>query len=225
MEDTYGAECVAHIGTYIEMGVKNGLKDVGRVLHVSFDTMNMISKKISELTDNAPTIAFKDLDKLQETSPERYQEFVKLEEEYKEIFRLARRFEGSKRSMSIHASGLLVTPCPVNDIFPTRTDKATGVKVTLYTGPQVEECNGVKYDFLGLKTVSVIDKTLKSIDESLTWEDLYEAVEFDDKGVFEMICNKETDATFQMESDLFKSVISDMQPTQMNDLVVLTALC
>ena len=224
MEDTYGAESVAHIGTYTEMGVKNGLKDVGRVLHVSFETMNMISKKITELTDNAPTIAFKDLDKLQETHPERYQEFIKLEQENAEVFRLARRFEGSKRSVGLHASGLLVTNCPVHDIFPTRTDKETGVKVTLYTGPQVEECNGVKYDFLGLKTVSVIDKTLKSIDESLTWEVLYEAVELDDEGIFEMICKKETDAMFQIESDLFKGIISDMQPTHMNDIVVLTSL-
>lgn len=224
MEDMYGQECVAHIGTYTELGVKNGIKDVARVLEMDFSLANKISKKISELTDDAPGISFKTLDGLKETNPDRYIEFKKLEEENAEIFRLARRFEGSKRNFGVHASGLLVTPCPVNDIFPTRLDKETGVKVTLYTGPQVEECNGVKYDFLGLKTVSVINQTLKAIDESLEWEDLYKTVSFDDEGIFEMICNKETDSVFQIESDLFKGIIKDMQPTHMNDIVVLTSL-
>ena len=221
MEDVYGSENVALIGTYTELGVKNGLKDIGRVLSIDFATMNAISKKISELTDNAPSISFKDLDNLEDT---KYSEFKKLEEANKELFRIARKLEGTKRNFGVHASGVLVTPNPINDIFPTRVDKDTGVRITLYTGPEVEACNGVKYDFLGLKTVSIINKTIKAIDESLTWEDLYKAVKLDDKGIFEMICNKETDAMFQIESDLFKSIISDMQPTHFNDIVVLTSL-
>lgn len=223
LEEKYGAECVSHIGTYTEMGVKSGLKDVGRVLEIPFGVMNEISKKISEITDDAPSIKFKDLDKLKEEDLTRYTIFSEMEMKYPELFRLARKFEGTKRNFGVHASGILVTPTPVNDIFPTRKDK-TGVKVTLYTGPQVEACNGVKYDFLGLKTVSIIDRTLKAIDESLTWKDLYKIVKLDDEGVFDMICKKETDAVFQIESNLFKSIISDMQPTHMNDLVVLTSL-
>ena len=224
LEDLYGEECVSHIGTYTEMGVKNGLKDVGRVLRVDFSTMNLISKTITELTDDAPGIKFKHLDKLEEDDPAKYQAFKSLENQYPEIFRLARRFEGTKRNFGVHASGILVTPTPINDIFPTRKDPKTGVKVTLYTGPQVESCNGVKYDFLGLKTVSVIDRTMKAIDENLTWEDLYQAVELDDEGIFEMICDRKTDAVFQIESDLFKGIIKDMQPTHMNDITVLTSL-
>lgn len=224
MEDLYGAECVAHIGTYTEMGVKSGLKDIGRVLNIDFATMNNISKKITEWTDNAPSIKFKDLDKMEIEYPDRYREFKKLEDNNKELFRLARRFEGTKRNFGVHASGILVTPTPIDDIFPTRTDPTTGVKVTLYTGPQVEECNGVKYDFLGLKTVSIIDKTIHTIDETLTWEDLYKVVELDDTGVFDMICRRETDAMFQIESDLFKGIIKDMQPTRLDDIIVLTSL-
>lgn len=224
MEDKYGSECVAHIGTYTEMGVKSGLKDVGRVLKIDFATMNSISKKISELTDDAPSIKFKDLDALKETDTQKYNVFKKMEEDNEELFRLARKFEGTKRNFGVHASGILVTPTPITDTFPIRIDKKTGVRVTLYTGPQVEECNGVKYDFLGLKTVSVIDRTIKSIDKTLTWQDLYKAVKFDDEGVFDLICRKETDAMFQIESDLFKGIISDMQPTHMNDIVVLTSL-
>ena len=224
LQDKYTDACVSHIGTYTEMGVKSGLKDVGRVLRIDFSTMNAISKKISEITDDAPSITFKDLDNLKEDNIEKYNEFKKIEDDNKELFRLARRFEGTKRNFGVHASGILVTPSPVNDIFPTRMDGKTGAKVTLYTGPQVENCNGVKYDFLGLKTVSIIDRTIKAIDKDLTWEDLYSAVALDDEGVFEMIRNKNTEAVFQIESDLFKGIISDMQPTHMNDIVVLTSL-
>lgn len=143
LEDKYGEECVSHIGTYTEMGVKSGLKDVGRVLKIDFATMNSISKKITELTDDAPSIKFSDLDELEETDPVRYKIFKDMEDANKELFRLARRFEGTKRNFGVHASGILVTPEPVNNIFPTRFDPKTGVKVTLYTGPQVESCNGV----------------------------------------------------------------------------------
>ena len=222
LKDKYGDKCVAHIGTYTEMGVKSGLKDVGRVLKIDFATMNAISKKITEITDDAPSIKFKDLDKLKDEEPAKYAIFKELEDSNQELFRLARRFEGTKRNFGVHASGVLVTPNAVNEIFPTRT--VNGVKITLYTGPQVEACNGVKYDLLGLKTVSIIDRTLKAIDETLTWEDLYNSVELDDNGIFDMICKKETEAVFQIESDLFKGIISDMQPTHMNDIVVLTAL-
>lgn len=143
MEDTYGKECVAHIGTYTEMGVKNGIKDIGRVLDIDFAITNQISKKITEITDNAPSVSFKDLDELIDIDPKKYAEFKQLEDNNKELFRLARRFEGTKRNFGVHASGLLVTPIPVSEIFPYRVDKDTGVRVTLYTGPQVEECNGV----------------------------------------------------------------------------------
>lgn len=226
LEEKYGHDKVSHIGTYTEMGVKSGLKDVGRVLRVDFATMNNISKAITEITDDAPSIKFKDLDALGESEEEKdianYERFKEIEATYPELFRLARRFEGTKRNAGVHASGVLVTPMPISDLFPTRT--VDGVKVTLYTGPQLEECKAIKYDILGLKTVSVIDRTIKSIDETLTWEDLYQAVEIDDEGIFNMICDKKTDAMFQIESDLFKGIISDMQPRHINDITVLTSL-
>lgn len=226
LEDKNGHDKVSHIGTYTTMGVKNGLKDIGRVLEVSFSIMNSITKKIDEITDSAPSISFKDFDKLAKGENkgdlEKYKMFVDLENEYPEMFRLARAFEGTPRNMGVHASGILVTPMPVNDLFPTRT--VEGVKVTLYTGPQLEQCKAIKYDILGLKTVSVVDRTLKAIDENLTWEDMYKFVQVDDKGVFDMICNKQTEAVFQIESDLFKGIISDMQPENIHDITVLTSI-
>lgn len=144
LKDKYGEECVSFIGTYTEMGVKSGLKDVGRVLDIDFSTMNALSKKIDEWTDEAPSIKFKDLDKLAEGDEKDraiYKEFKETEEQYKELFRLARAFEGTPRNQGVHASGILVTPMPINDMFPTRF--VDGSQVTLYTGPQVETVGGV----------------------------------------------------------------------------------
>ena len=111
----HGQNAVAHIGTCTVLGVKSGLKDFGRVLGMSFEESNLISKKIDEITDEAPGIKFKDLDKLLDDANEvkdtnenlynsliaKYNEFRKLERKYPELFRLARKFEGTPRNMGV----------------------------------------------------------------------------------------------------------------------------
>ena len=88
------------------MGVKNGLKDVGRTLDIDFTTMNNITKKIDEITDSDPGITFKSIDKLKEGNSNeqlKYKEFVELDNQHKEVFRLARAFEGTPRSSGVNA--------------------------------------------------------------------------------------------------------------------------
>jgi DNA polymerase-3 subunit alpha len=226
LEEKYGKECVAHIGTYSEEGVKSGLKDVGRVLGIDFGVMNTITKKVDEWLD-MPSLKFKHLDALKDSSREfdrkAWEEFHQYELDYPELFRLARAFEGTKRNTGVHASGVLVTPMSVNELFPTRKAK-DGTTVTLYTGVQLEELKAIKFDILGLKTLSVIKNTLTAIDESLTMDDLYEMVDVDDPQIFEVIQNKETEGLFQIESNLFKGMIEEIIPTGMNDIVVINAL-
>ena len=207
------------------MGVKSGLKDVGRVLNVDFGAMNVISKKLDEIMDK-PQPKFKDFDALKEgdmAEKARWNEFNTLEEQYPELFRLARAFEGNPRNMGVHASGILVTPDAISDLFPTRKAK-DGTTVTLYTGPQLEDLNALKLDILGLKTITVIKNTLHHIDKNLTFDDLYEAVNVNDPEVFSMICDKKTDGLFQIESDMFKGMISDIKPDSLNDIVAITSL-
>lgn len=226
LKDKYGEECVSFIGTYTEMGVKSGLKDVGRVLNINFATMNMLSKKIDEWTGDAPSIKFKDLDKLADGDAKDkaiYAEFKKVEEENAELFRLARAFEGTKRNAGIHASGILVTPIPINDMFPTRY--VDGSQVTLYTGPQVETIGGVKLDILGLKTLDVLDLTVKAIEPSANVYQLYDLVDnhLADEEMFAALCRKETEGIFQLESNLFKGLVADMLPDQLDDITLITA--
>jgi DNA polymerase-3 subunit alpha len=225
LNDKYGHEHVSQVGTITTLGVKNGLKDVGKALEIPFSIMNNLNKEIDLICED-PGLSFKKLDKLAETDKIAYDKFVKLENANQEIFRLARRFEGTPRNMGIHAGGVLITPMPINDIFPTKM--VDGRKVTVWDKDVVEYKNGIKFDFLGLKTVSVIDLALEHISESIgqkiTWEDIYDNIDMADVEVFKRICNKETEALFQIESDLFKGIITDMQPTDINDIIALTSI-
>lgn len=210
------------------MGVKNGLKDVGRVLDIDFNTMNDLTKQIDIITDEAPSIKFKDLDDLingTENEKKKYEQFKDLENKYLEVFRLARAFEGTPRNMGVHASGVLITPYPINNIFPTRIDE-DGSLVTIFTGPQVENLGGVKVDVLGLKTLDVLDYTIKAIDKNDSVYKLYERVNnhLDDENLYTMLNNKETEGIFQLESHLFKSAISNIPQSNIEDITVLTSI-
>ena len=225
LEDYYGKEYVAHIGTYTTMGVKSGLKDVGRVLDIPFTIMNNISKVIDTIKVKAQP-SFKDYDVLKDgdaNEQNMWEIFNNLEQENKEIFRLARAFEGTPRNFGVHASGILVTPIPISDITPTRVD-GNGVTITLYTGPQLEQENLIKYDLLGLKNLDIIQQTLGFISENLSLADLYKKVDLTDKSIYEYIASKETDGVFQLESNLMKNIIDEIQPTDFNDIVAINAI-
>lgn len=225
LENKYGKTNVCRIGTFTALKVKSGLKEVGRTLEYDFPTMNGITKQIDEFSDN-PDLQFKHLDKLKDGDAKDraiWAKFNALEEQYPELFRLARRFEGVPKNAGIHASGTLITPMPISDILPTRTTKE-GLTVTLNTGVQLEDIGFIKFDILGLKTISVIKNTLKTINEQLSFDDLYAEVKFDDAEVYGLVREKKTEGLFQIESNLFKGMIEEIKPTNFNDIVVMNAL-
>lgn len=225
LEDYYKPDHVAHIGTYTIMGVKSGLKDVGRVLEVPFETMNNISKELDEILDK-PQPKFKDYDELKDSSndndKEAWKRFHKLEEDNSQIFRLARKFEGLRRNFGVHASGILAMPIPITDMVPLRI--ADGVRVCLYTGPELEDINLVKLDILGLRSLSVIDDCLKHLEKPIEYEKFMDQINLNDSNVYATLRAKKTDAVFQLESDMFKGMIDDIQPDKFNDIVAITAL-
>lgn len=229
IKNKYGYSKVSHIGTYTTMGVKNGIKDVARVLNVPFQQANDITKKIDEITNKTPGISFKDLDEYKDSLDKReaaaYNDFVKLENENKELFRLARAFEGVKRGCGVHASGILITPVDIESLVPTRIDK-DGNMVTLFTMTEAEDVGLVKFDILGLKTLDILDETMKRIDKTKNILDLYKIIEnhLEDEEIFKMITNKETDGLFQIESDMFKGLVSNIKPNNINDITAITSI-
>lgn len=240
LEDIHGHDAVSHIGTYTEFGVKNGCKDFARVLGLPFEDANTISKTIDKITDEEVGIKFKDLEGLEAEALEleeiaapnaptiraKANMYKELKESYPEIFRLAMKFEGSKRNMGCHPSGVLITSCPITDIVPTRTDPKTGLRIALFTGPQLESLNLIKLDILGLKNLDILDKTLKAVDPELTVEDLYLEIEnhLSDPEIFEQVKQKQTEGLFQIESPLFKGLADQMQAEDINDICAMLAL-
>lgn len=240
LEDTHGHDAVCHIGTFTELGVKSGLKDFARALGVPFEEADYISKTIDKITDEDPSTKFKDLEALEgealeleqlgapnaQAVREKANLYKELKESYAEVFRLAMRFEGTKRNMGVHASGVLVMDRPVTDMFPTRTDPKTGLRIALFTGPQLESLNAIKLDILGLKTLDVLEKALKAIDPALTVEDLYLEIEehLNDPEIFEQVKQKQTEGLFQIESNLFKALADQMQAEDINDICAMLSI-
>lgn len=224
LEDYYGKECVCHVGTYSEMGVKSGLKDVCRVLEVPFLESNDITKAIGEINDS-PNAKFKDFDAMKEgdeNEQKQWKKFHDLEAKYHEVFRLARAFEGTPRNQGVHASAILVTPMPVTDLFPVRYKD--GMAVAIYTGTQLEHYGAIKYDFLGLKTIDVIAKAIENIPEIKNIFDLYDKADINDDNVWNYIADKNTDGVFQIESSMMKGIIDIIKPTCFDDLGAINAL-
>ena len=224
--EQYGHDNVSSVGTLTLMGVKNGVKDVMRVLDYSFTESNNVSKALDEIYDE-PDLSFEKLDSFKTDDPDAYKRYKKLEDQYLEVFRLARKFNGCVRNMGVHAGGVVITPTIINDTFPTRTEK--GRKVTVWEKNTTERAGGVKYDFLGLATISVIKKTLEFIEQNhgieMTLDELYDNRDIrSDVNIYKMISEGKTDGVFQFESDLFKTVSKNMEPDSIEDLIAITAV-
>lgn len=228
-EETYGKPKVSHIGTWAVLSVLSGIKDFARVLNVPFADANNLTKELQKIMDK-PQAKFKDYDALKESSPDSYKIFQELEKKFPEVFRLTRKFEGCCRQYGVHASGVLVMPIDVNDMFPTRMDTKTGDIVTLYTGTELEAKSAIKQDILGLKSLTVIKNALKHIDSinnpgtHMTFEELYRRADVNDSKVYDMICAKNVNGVFQIESNMFKGLIDLIQPRNINDIAALVAL-
>ena len=224
LKDYYGEDHVAHIGTYSQMGVKSGIKDVCRVLNLPFKESNALTSAIDEI-NNDPGVKFKKLDEMKsgdENEKRAWEKFDALEKKYPEIFRLARAFEGTPRNQGIHASAILVTPVPISDILPLRYKD--NVAIALWTGTQIEQRNFLKLDLLGLKTLDTIQKTIDFIPEIKNVQDLYKRVDLQDKNIWKYISKKHTEGIFQIESNMMKGIIDMVKPTSFNDLVAITSL-
>ena len=218
MEHKYGAENMSQVGTWTLVGVKNGLKDVARVLELPFAEANELTKNLDD------GITWKDIDEME---GEEKKAIDLLEQKYAEIFRVARALNGVKRNSGIHAGGVLVTDLPINNYFPTRTVK--GRKVSIWDKDEVEEANGCKLDLLGLATTSMINLCTQFIEQTtgikITLDELYNNKELrNDSAVLEMISKEQTESVFQFESNLFKSIIKGMQPNSFEDCIALTSI-
>ena len=214
MRRKYGMKNVASIVTFGTMKAKLALKDTARVLGFEPAEANRLSKLIPDALN--VTIA-----ESMEQIPEIKQEIAK-SPKVKQLFNYATKIEGLKRHTGVHASGVLVTKEEVTKYTPLA--KAKDVITTQYEGNTVSDLGLLKIDFLGLRTLTVIDNAVKLI-KKLRGIDLDIAnIPINDEKTFELLAKGETTCVFQLESSGMKDLVKRLQPSVFSDISALVAL-
>ncbi len=211
----YGRENVAQIITFGTMKAKAVVRDVGRVLDMSYGDVDKIAKMI-------PPDLKMTLDKALEESPplkEAYDKDVKV----KELIDISRRLEGTTRHASIHAAGVVIAPLPLTELVPLFKSN-TGDVTTQYDMKGIERIGLLKMDFLGLKTLTLIDNCVKMISaqKGVTIEP--DQVPLDDAKTYELFTAGRTSGLFQFESDGMRDILRRFKPDRLEHLTALNAL-
>ncbi|NIZ18934.1 DNA polymerase III subunit alpha [Entomospira culicis] len=220
--EKYGADHVAGITTFGTLATKAALKDVARVLDIAFDE----SLKITKAVDETALPEEQDV-KLNVTTARTYNPYLKsLYQQggsYKQLFDVAAKIEGLTRHIGTHACGKVIGKSPVVEYVPLIFDQRSGSINTAFESKIIEDCGLVKMDFLGLKTLSIIDNTVAMIRKEQP--DFHiDRIPEDDALTFKLFCEGRTHAIFQFESEGMQKILKDAQPSSIEDLIALNAL-
>lgn len=205
----YGKERVSQIVTYQTMAAKGSIRDVGRVLNIPYADVDKIAKMIPK--DPKITIAMS-----LEASTELKQEYEN-NPTCKRIIDIAMKIEGLPKSTSKHAAGVLICDKAIVEYAPLMTDKE-GELVIQATMVELEDLGLLKFDFLGLRTLTVIADTVKEIRKKVPDFNI-DTIPMDDKATFDMISNGDTLGMFQLESAGMTSFMKELHPTNVEDII------
>ncbi|MGG2143891.1 DNA polymerase III subunit alpha [Symbiopectobacterium sp. RP] len=218
--EMYGRDAVSQIITFGTMAAKAVIRDVGRVLGHPYGFVDRISKLV-------PPDPGMTLEKAFATEPQ-LQEIYDSDEEVKALIDMARKLEGVTRNAGKHAGGVVISPTKITDFAPLYCDSEGNHPVTQFDKNDVEYAGLVKFDFLGLRTLTIIDWALKMINARRARQGQepidIAAIPFDDKKSFDMLQRSETTAVFQLESRGMKDLIKRLKPDRFEDMIALVAL-
>ncbi|MBP3829826.1 MAG: DNA polymerase III subunit alpha [Bacteroidaceae bacterium] len=226
----YGEANVAHIITYGTMATKSSIKDVARVQKLPLDMSNALVKAIPDRLPDAPDGKPRkmNLKNVLACVPELQQAAASPNETLRETVRYAQMLEGNVRNTGVHACGVIICRDDVSDWVPVSTadDKETGEKLicTQYEGSVIEDTGLIKMDFLGLKTLSIINEAVKNIHDSLGIDIDIDSIDIDDPATYDLYCEGRTIGTFQFESAGMQKYLRELQPTTFEDLIAMNAL-
>lgn len=215
VSEKYGADHVAQIVAFGTMKAKGVIRDVGRALDVSLKDVDRIAKLIPD--DLKMTLV-----KALEQEPE-LRDLIDSEPRFRELYDASLRLEGLTRHSSIHAAGIVISQKPMVEYLPLHRGK-NGETVTQFDMKKVELVGLIKFDFLGLKTLTVIDDALKLIRKNQKPVPMLDKLPLDDPQTFELLCRGETDGIFQLESDGMRRVLKALKPSCFEDIIALLAL-
>ncbi len=218
--DHYGRDAVSQIITFGTMAAKAVVRDVARVQGKSYGLADKLSKMIPPDIGMTLTKAFE--------QEEIIRDFLKNDGDAQEIWDMALQLEGITRNVGKHAGGVVIAPTKLTDFAPLYCDETGAGLVTQFDKNDVEEAGLVKFDFLGLRTLTIIDWAVKMINDQRSGKG--EApldiafIPLDDRETFEMVKKAETTAVFQLESRGMKDLIKRLQPDSLEEMIALVAL-
>ncbi len=220
VKDRYGKDAVSQIATFGTMAAKGAVRDVGRVLDMGYNFCDGISKLIPFKPGKLVTIA----DALNEEPmlKERYEN----EEEVKQLLELAQKVEGIARNIGMHAGGVLIAPGKLTDFCPLYTQGGDAGVVSQYDKDDVEAVGLVKFDFLGLTTLTILDRAvryIKQLDPAMA-DFRLESLPLNDAASYDLLTKAKTVAVFQLESRGMQGMLKDARPDRFEDIIALVAL-
>ena len=217
VQDKYGRDHVAQIITFGKLQARAVLRDVGRVLEMPYGQVDRICKMVPNDPGKAMTVP-----EAVEAEPE-LRRMIKEEHEVAQLVEIAKPLEGLYRHASTHAAGVVIGDRPLDKLVPLYRDPRSDMPVTGFNMKFVEQAGLVKFDFLGLKTLTVLSTAVKFAAEGGHTVDLSLAP-LDDGPSFELLGRAETQGVFQLESAGMKDQLRQMRPTTFEDIIAIVAL-
>ncbi len=217
VQEKYGEDQVAQIITFGKLKARAVLRDTGRVLQMSYGQVDRLCK----LVPNHPTDPW-DLQRALAGVPELREEYRR-DEQVKRLFDLAMKLEGLPRHSSTHAAGVVIGERPLPELVPLYRDPRSDLPVTQFDMKYVEAAGLVKFDFLGLKTLSVLQKAAQMLARrGIIIE--FDKLALDDPATYEMLQSGDTVGVFQLESEGMRRTLAAVRPTSFGDIIALVAL-
>lgn len=213
--EKYGKDHVAQIITFGTMAAKAAIRDVGRALDFPYIEVDRIAK----LVPNTLNITIEDTLKVEPQLKALYDSNPRI----KELINIAMRLEGLCRHASTHAAGVVISPTPLTDYTPLYKNPSDGSIMTQFDMGSIEKIGLLKFDFLGLKTLTIIDNALKYIRDNGKDISLKD-ISFEDKKTFELLSSGHTTGIFQFESAGMRDLLIKISPNRFGDLIAIVAL-
>ncbi len=211
----YGADKVSQIITFGTMAARGAIRDVGRVLNIPLQIVDRIAKMV-------PTELGITLSRALEINPEIKKE-MEADPQIKEMIKMAMELEGMPRHAGTHAAGVVISKESLDTYLPLQTT-SEGFVTTQFAKENVEEIGLLKMDFLGLRTLTVINKAVEMIKKNRNIEIDFSKVDLEDEETYKLLSRGETLGVFQLESSGLRAIIKDLQPEHFEDIIALVAL-
>lgn len=210
----YGSDRVAQIITFGSMAARGAIRDVGRVLKMPYAEVDKIAKQVPNVLGITLTEAL-------ESSPVLKKKFQD-DQQVKKLLELALKVEGAPRHASTHAAGVVITPSPLTDFTPLQRNKDD--VITQYDMEALENIGLLKFDFLALRTLTVIDHALKLIEELHNEKVDLDNLDLVDQKTYQLLQSGQSLGVFQMESPLYQRLNREYQPDCFEDIIAIIAL-